>query len=281
MNIIDMFLQAFEDAGLEFQTMLTSAIAYLPRLLAGLLVAIVGWFIARGFRKWAQKLVERLNTPVPVDKLLVGSIYILSLVSVFIIALAAMGIQIYPLIAGLGISGLVIGFALKDIIENLLAGVLLLVQQPFEINDYVDVGGTAGTVTDIQIRSTHMKTPDNIAVIIPNRTVYTSLIKNFNTYTIRRRQISLGIGYREDLRKTSALLLDTVKSIEGVAVDPEPSLVLNDFGESAVLGFLYYFVDTSEHNLLVTQTAVLTALQQLATEMEIDLPYPISIVINR
>ncbi|MBN1428707.1 MAG: mechanosensitive ion channel family protein [Anaerolineae bacterium] len=265
----------------QFGDVINQIIAYTPRLVAGLLVGAIMLICVRLINRWAQQIALRTEGPPEVEQLIVNSIYFLGITVGLIITLSVLGINVMGLIAGLGLSGLVIGFALKDIIENLLAGVLILIQRPFALGEVIEIDDITGTVTHIQIRSTTLRTADNIEVVIPNSTVYTAIIKNYSAYAVRRRQISLGFGYDENLDEAIRILIDRLQKIDGVVDMPAPSITLNDFGDNAVAGMLYYYIDTRRFDYIGTHTAVVQALQEVVKEHEIDLPYPTKIVINR
>lgn len=280
MNLGELFTEALQRASGQFETMLVQVITYLPQFIAGLIIFAIGWLLARLTRRWARRIAERVAAPQEAENLIVVTVHVSSLIVVVMASLAAMGVKVYGLLTGLGVSGLVVGFALKDIIENLLAGVLLLIQQPFGIGDLIEVGGITGNVTQVQLRATTLQTPDNLEVIVPNRTMYTSTITNFHTYPLRRWAVNLGIGYGEDLPRVVNTLLEATRAIESVALNPEPYIQLVDFGDSAVQGTLFFFSDQTRYRIPEVRTAVLTALEQTVKEQQFDMPYPTSVVIN-
>lgn len=278
---VNIFAAAFQEALVRFQEMLASAIAYLPRLVVGIVVAIAAWFLARWMRRWAARIARRARAPQAVENLVANATYVAALLLGVTITLAALGVQVFALVTGLGVGGLVIGFALKDIIENLIAGVLLLLQRPFDPGDLVQVGGATGHVTGVHLRATTLKTLDNEEVVIPNAGVYTGQITNYSTYLRRRRRVTLGIDFTEDLARVSQIVLDAARAVEGVAADPAPSIALDDFGDSAISGTLYYYIDTSAHDYVGTHNAVVRAVQEAVNRTGVQLPIPTSVVITR
>jgi small-conductance mechanosensitive channel len=250
-------------------------------LVGGLLVGMIMLVCVRLIRRWAQQIALRTDGTPEVEQLIVNSIYFFSISIGLTITLSVFGVNVMGMIAGLGLSGLAVGFALKDIIENLLAGALILIQRPFDLGEVIELEGITGAVTHIQIRSTTLRTFDNVEVVIPNRTVYGAVIRNYNTYPVRRRQVSLGFGYGENLGEAIQILMDKLQSIEGVSDDPAPFITLNDFGDSAVIGTLYYYIDTEQFSYADTHTMVVQALQEVVKDREIDLPYPTQIVISQ
>lgn len=279
--MVDLLTQALNDAVEQFQSMLAAAIAYAPRLLAGLLVGLLALIAARLIRRWARRVTERIQAPEAAEQLLINAAYVIALLIGATLTLSVLGVNVYGLVAGMGISGLVVGFALKDIIENWLAGVLLLIMRPFALGDTVEIAGVTGSVVEVRVQITTIRTFDNEKVIIPNREVYGKIIKDFNAYGVRRRQVGLGLAYETDLLRAIRLLLETVRSVEGVSEDLESFVTLDDFGDSAIKATLYYYIDIRQYSYADTHTAVVAALQEAVDREGIELPFPTQVVINR
>ncbi|MCK5205010.1 MAG: mechanosensitive ion channel, partial [Desulfobacterales bacterium] len=154
-----------------------------------------------------------------------------------IIALDILGINVMPFIAGAGIVGLAIGFAAKDTLSNLISGILLIIDRPFEVNDRIEVwsapagSATWGDVIDIGLRATKIKTTDNIVIIIPNNEIMRRDIINYTIISEKIRvRINIGIAYDADLQKTKNVILQVAQATEGVADDPPPKVVVRNFG---------------------------------------------------
>ena len=158
-----------------------------------------------------------------------------------IIALDVLGVNVMPFIAGAGVMGVAVGFAAKDTLSNLIAGILLIIDRPFEIGDRIEVwsapAGSAswGDVIDIGLRATRIKTTDNIVVIIPNNEIMTRDIVNYTTiYASIRVRINIGIAYDADLAKAKALIIQAAGSADWILAKPAPKVVVRSFGESSV-----------------------------------------------
>jgi small-conductance mechanosensitive channel len=262
----------------HLRDMLVGIIAYLPQLVAGLLVGLLALLVAGRVRRWGEALAARLKAPEQVERLIINLAYVLALVVGLIVALSVIGVNVYSMVAGLGITGLVVGFALKDILENMIAGVLLLLRRPFDLGDFIEVEKFAGTVTNIAIRDTTLRTPDNVEAILPNRLVYTSPILNASAYALRRREVTLVLAYSPDLARTLRVILDAVTHAEGVAGGNPPSIWLGSLDESRVMGTLYFWVDTPTHDLLETHSAVVEAIQAAVLREKIEMPYSFQVV---
>ena len=158
-----------------------------------------------------------------------------------IIALDMLGVNVVPFIAGAGIAGVAVGFASKDTLSNLIAGVLLIIDRPFEVGDRIEVwsapagSATWGDVIDIGLRATKIKTTDNIVIIIPNNEIMLRDIINYTHISEKIRvRINIGVAYDADLQKAKKLILQAAAATEWVADDPPPKVVVRNFGESSV-----------------------------------------------
>ncbi|MGD2188129.1 MAG: mechanosensitive ion channel family protein [Desulfobacterales bacterium] len=174
------------------------------------------------------------------DLLIRFSKFIIYTVAV-IIALDLLGINVVPFIAGAGIAGVAIGFAAKDTLSNLIAGILLIIDRPFEVGDRIEVwsapagSATWGDVIDIGLRATKIRTTDNIVIIIPNNEIMLRDIINYTIISEKIRvRINIGIAYDADLKKAKDIILQVAQATGWVTDDPPPKVVVRNFGESSV-----------------------------------------------
>jgi small conductance mechanosensitive channel len=152
----------------------------------------------------------------------------------FIIAIAQLGIEVGPLLAGLGIAGFIIGFALQDTLSNFASGLMILVYRPFDVGDAVEAAGVTGKVDQMNLVSTMILTFDNQLLIVPNKQVWGGIIRNITHQDKRRVDMTFGIGYSDDVRKAEELLTAIVTNHDKVLKDPEPVIRLNQLGDSSV-----------------------------------------------
>jgi small conductance mechanosensitive channel len=151
-----------------------------------------------------------------------------------IIAIAQLGIEVGPLLAGLGIAGFVIGFALQDTLANFASGLMILVYRPFDVGDIIEAGGVTGKVDQMNLVSTMILTFDNQLLIVPNKQVWGGIIRNVTHQSTRRVDMKFGIGYADDIPKAEKVLTEIVTSHEKVLKDPEPVVRLHELGDSSV-----------------------------------------------
>ncbi|MDH3590665.1 MAG: mechanosensitive ion channel [Planctomycetota bacterium] len=151
-----------------------------------------------------------------------------------VIALAHIGVNTGPLLAGFGVAGLVIGFALQGTLSNFASGVMILLYRPYDIGHVVTAGGVTGSVQAMTLVSTTIKTPDNQIHIVPNNSIWGGVITNVTSQETRRVDMTIGVGYGDDLDKTAAVLTEIVTGHELVLEDPEPAIELANLGASSI-----------------------------------------------
>jgi small conductance mechanosensitive channel len=151
-----------------------------------------------------------------------------------IIAIAQLGIEVAPLLAGLGIAGFVIGFALQDTLSNFASGLMILVYRPFDVGDVIEAGGVMGKVDQMNLVSTMVLTFDNQLLVVPNKQIWGGVIRNVTHQDTRRVDMKFGIGYSDDIPRAEKVLTDIVTSHEKVLKDPEPVIRLHELGDSSV-----------------------------------------------
>ena len=257
MGIVEIVAQQLDE-------ILVSLIGFLPRLVAALVLAVVFVFLTRWLRRIARRAIARTQAPPQIVQLSVNGLTVLMIAIGAIVVLGTMGVNVAGLVASVGLTGIVAGFALKDTLENLMAGTLLLIERPFVPGDAIKVGEFAGEVTDVVIRATTIRTYDGVEVIIPNKVVYTSAITTYSTYPTRRRELALLLGYEENLARAIEVVLASVPGVPGVVSDPAPSAWLSGFESGAIALTITFWVNTEERGLFETHSDVLAAIQAAA-----------------
>jgi small conductance mechanosensitive channel len=164
-----------------------------------------------------------------------------------LIALAQLGIAIGPLLAGLGVAGFILGFALQDTISNFFSGLMILMYRPFDEGDVVDVAGVFGTVRDMSLVSTTVLTFDNQTLIVPNNKIWGDVIKNVTHQRTRRVDLEFGISYSDDIPKAERILAEIVENHEKTLSEPEPLIRLHRLGDSSVTFIVRPWVNTDDY----------------------------------
>jgi small conductance mechanosensitive channel len=219
---------------LNVELLVTDFVAWLPSLLAAILIILFFWLLFRATRAPLRHLLARTGF----EPALIGmltNVYRFALMAFgLIMAASQLGINVGAALAGLGVLGLTIGFAAKDSLSNIMAGFLIFWDKPFHVGEWVTLGEHYGKIAEITMRTTRVQTRDNKWVIIPNATVIDQILVNHSTNGETRLQIPVGIGYEDDIAKARAVILDALQHVSYVLKSPAPAVVVNDLGSSTV-----------------------------------------------
>jgi small conductance mechanosensitive channel len=256
------------------QQLLVDFLTMLPSLIAALVVFAVGLYLASIVRRLVRRGLERrTDNPQPIS-LLSQMSYWLVVIIMAAISLQMVGFNLTAFLAGLGVAGITIGFALQDVSKNFIAGILMLIQQPFEIGEFIEVGGYSGTVEAIDLRATQVRTTDGKLVLIPNGEVMISPITNFSQAETRRVAISTGVAYDSDPESVRQASLAAISGIQGLLSEPAPKVLFENFGSTTMDLTLYFWIDTSQTNVANAKDAGLNALKDAFDDAQIDMPMP-------
>ncbi len=206
------------------------------QFLTFLLILVAFWFVARLGRGAVRRGLDRskLNISTLAREFFIKMTGRLIMLLGFIIAIAQLGVEVAPLLAGLGIAGFVVGFALQDTLSNFASGLMILVYRPFDIGDVVEAGGVTGKVNQMNLVSTMVLTFDNQLLVVPNKQIWGGVIRNVTHQDTRRVDMKFGIGYSDDIPKAEQILADILASHDKVLKDPEPVIRLHELGDSSV-----------------------------------------------
>jgi len=256
------------------ETWWANVIENLPQVIAGIIVLIISFYVARLLSQMLKKGMRRRNSDPELTILLSRILRWTIIVLGVILALEQAGQDVSALIAGLGIAGFTIGFALQDVSSNLVAGLLLLYQQPFELGDAIEVAGYAGKVQEINLRATEMLTWEGLLVMIPNKDVFTNTITNYTRSKKRRLNFLVGISYESDVKVAEKVLLDALDEVPILLKDPAPCVKFESFGESTFDLGVYVWFDTEKEGIVEVNNAAVLAIKTALESANIDMPYP-------
>ena len=189
-----------------------------------------------------------------------------------VIALGRLGVDVGPLVASLGVTGVVLGFAFKESLGSLAAGLMIALNHPFKVGDYVIVGGIEGAVAELNMMATVLTTGDNKKVTVPNGTVWGSAITNFNALGRRRVDLQVGVAYGTDLAAARAVALEALKTVPGVLADPAPAVAVATLADSAVLLNVRPWAMCADY--WTVRAAVLVALVDAFGGAGVSIPFP-------
>ena len=270
---------------LTYQSIIDSAneivvgfVERIPYFVASIIVILIFWFLSIVFKKVVYKLLGSRSRHQNLVKVFqrVGGALIIFIGFMIAMVIAVPGFTPAKLIGALGIGSVAIGFAFKDIFQNLLSGILLLISEPFRIGDQIVSGDYEGTVEDIKIRATTIKTYDGRQVVIPNSDLYTSALTVNTAYKQRRLQVAVGIGYEDDIEAAKAEILQALDKVESVSKKAQPSVIATGFGDSTIDLMVRWFIEDG------TQANKVTSIHQVIVEIKsaldvagVNIPFPI------
>ena len=270
----------------EYQTIMTSAnhllqqmISRIPYLIVASLVFVIFWVLSIFFKKAVTRILgsrKHHQNLVTVFRR-VGSALILFLGFMVAMIIAVPSFTPGKLIGALGIGSVAIGFAFKDIFQNLLSGILLLLSEPFRIGDQIISGNFEGTVEDIQIRATTIRTYDGRKVVIPNSQLYTSTMTVNTAYSQRRLEFDVGIGYENNIIDAQRVILSVLKAAPTVSKLAEPSVIATALADSSVVLRVRWFIDDgTQTNRVASINEVIILVKKALEEANISIPFPIT-----
>lgn len=260
--------------------MTEGAIAQLPNLVVALVVFIIFYITARIIKSLVKRLSRKYqrihsvhNLGLVLGRLSQGTIILLGLFVALSIVIPSF--KVGQLIQLLGIGSVAIGFAFRDILQNFLAGVLILLTEPFRIGDQIVVNNFEGTIEDIQTRATTIKTYDGRRIVIPNSELFTQSVTVNTAFDYRRLQYDIGIGYGDDIDRAKQLILEAIYSVDRVLPEPPPDVLVVALANSTVnIRARWWVKPPQKADTLDVQDRVLTAIKNKLTENGIDLPFP-------
>ncbi len=242
-------------------------------LLWAAVVLVIGYIVIKTFLSVFRKSLERLGIPPLAAGVLTRLVSVILYVALVLAVASAVGFQTGSLVVGLSaIIGLILGFGLQDTINNLAAGVWIVVTRPFSKGDLVEISGFLGVIQDVGILSTILVRPNNEVVMIPNKSVWGAAIVNYTKNPIRRITIDVGVAYGTDLDTAVKVAMEAVKKIDGVLDDPAPQVVITELADSSIN--LQVRVWVKKENYGRVRPEVIKAIYNAYNEAGIEIPYP-------
>ena len=243
-----------------------------PKLILAIVVLIVGLWVIKRVVGAINKGLEAGSTDATLAKFL-GNLASMVLKALLFISVAQMvGIETTSFIAILGAAGLAIGLALQGSLSNFAGGVLVLMFRPYKVGDFIDAQGITGTVAEIQIFNTVIKTGDNKRIIVPNGAISNGIITNYSAEDTRRVDFVFGIGYDDDIAKAKATLRRIFAEDDRVFTEPEPFVVVSELADSSVNFTCRVWVNAADYSSVLFGT---TEKVKLVFDQEnISIPYP-------
>lgn len=247
--------------------------AFSLKILTGLAIFIIGKFLATHIRSLISKALQLRNVDPTIEHFIANVTYYLMLIMVIVVVLSQLGVETASLVAVLGAMGLAVGLALQGSLSNFASGVLLILLRPCKIGDYVEAGGVAGTITDIDILATTMTTPDNKVILIPNSSIMSQAIVNYSAMPTRRVDLIVGVAYDTDLAKAKVILLDLVSADARVLIEPSPPIVgVKALADSSINFLVRFWV--GKDDFWPVQFDIQQAIVETFAKNDITIPFP-------
>ena len=241
-------------------------------LFIALFILLIGRQVVKILIKVISSALERSNTEDTVRIFVTNLLNTLLMIVVFIAAINQLGIQTTSIIAVLGAAGLAIGLALQGSLSNFAAGILIVIYRPYKVGDYIQADNHLGTVDDIQIFSTVLKTPDNKLVIVPNGSIMNGSIVNFSNQDKRRVDIIASCSYEDDIDKVKSVLADILSKDDRILNEPKPRIAVSELADSSVNFIVRPWVKNSDY--LDVYYSLLEEIKKRFDQEGIAIPYP-------
>ena len=242
------------------------------RLFYAVLIIFVGRWVVKLLLKIIKSALEKTAVEETVRIFVANLLNTLLMVIIFIAAINQLGIETTSIIAMLGAAGLAIGLALQGSLANFAAGILIVMFRPYKVGDYIEAGSSGGTVLDIQIFSTVLKTPDNKVVVVPNGTIMDSSIINYTGQETRRVDIIASCGYDDDIDKVKDILKNILDQDERILEEPEPRIAVSELADNSINFIVRPWVKSSD--VLGVKYSILEQIKKRFDAEGISIPYP-------
>ncbi len=259
---------------LNVEAIATAAVTFTPRLIVAIVILIGFWFMYRLSHRPLEAVLRRSGLEPVLVSLLVDKIYHFSLILfALIMAAGQVGINVGAALAGIGVVGIAIGFAAQDLLSNVISGFVIFWDKPFAVGDFVTVHDQYGSVTNVTLRSTRIRTNRNTFVVLPNKRIIDDVLVNHSKHGETRLDIPVGIAYKENIPEARDVILAAVRELDGVAGEPTPSVVVDGLGDSSVDLLVRVWIEEAKDEQPVYYR-VIEASKLALDEAGIQIPYP-------
>jgi small conductance mechanosensitive channel len=214
------------------QTAIDLAIQFGPKLVVALLILAAGYYVGRWVGRLADAMLTKLGLDEPLRVLMVRTVHILVLGLFLIMALQNLGVELLPLLAGVGVAGAGIALAMQGVLGNLAAGLTIVFTRPFQVGEYISIADEEGMVKDIKLFSTVLSHPDRSHIVIPNRKIVGEILHNFGT--LRQLDVVVGVAYDTDIKLALTLIQELLRAHPRILQEPEPVIRVLALADSSV-----------------------------------------------
>jgi small conductance mechanosensitive channel len=236
---------------IDFNAIIAKLILFAPKLVAAILIFVIGWIIARLLKKMVGEITHKAKMNPTLGSFFTNLTFFTIMIFVFIAAIGKIGVQTTSFVALVGAAGLAIGLALQGSLSNFAAGVLILLFRPFNVNDTIQIGAISGKVHEIQIFTTILLSPDNKKIIIPNSKITSDVIINVTAMPIRRVDLVFSIPKTADIQKAKDIIKSVLDLESNILKDPVAEIVVAELGVDTVNLAVRPYVNTPDYSKVV------------------------------
>lgn len=251
-------------------TVIDLAVKFGPKLVAAVLVMAVGVVLTRWAAQWLARGLEHVEMEPPVRQLLVRIVRLLLLAVFVVMALQNIGVELLPLLAGVGVAGAGVALAMQGVLGNVVAGLTIIFARPFKVGEYISIVNEEGLVATVSLFSTTLTHFDRSRVVIPNRKIVGEILHNYGS--LRQLDIVVQVSYRTDMSRALAVIDDVLRQNPKVLTDPEPAVRTLELGDSAVRIGVMPWVSALDYQIVTGE--VNRALLESFRVEDIDIPLP-------
>ena len=248
-------------------------VASSSKIIAIVIILVIGYIIIKIITKIVAKFFDKVDFDRCVETFIENAIKVVLWVILLIIALSNLGVNVTGLLAGLGILGIIVGFALQDTLGNLASGVFIILNKPFKVGDWINVGSIVGMVEKVGIAACELNSPDNIKITIPNKKIWGDIIQNYTGNPTRKIfNLDVGISYDSDIDKAIKIVNNILKNDSRVLKDPQPEVVVKSLADSSVVLAIRPAVNTKDYWPVYFDA--IKAIKQQFDNNGIKIPFP-------
>lgn len=250
-----------------------NGVSFAVNVVVSFLLLLAGSYLIRVVTKSVRKaLVKSGRVNALLESFICSVVHKASWALLLMVVIQRLGVNIAPLIAGLGVTGFILGFAFQESLGNLAAGMMIAVNQPFKVGDYVSAGGVEGTVMELNMMAATLTTPDNKKVVVPNKVIWGTPITNYTAMDTRRVDVAIGISYGADIGKARRVAMEVVRACPQVLADPAPALEVLSWGDSAVNMVLRPWARPADY--WTVYFALTQGVKEAFDRNGVDIPFP-------
>ena len=269
---------SFEGVVAKLESWLEGLVDSLPNVVAALVVVIAFAMIGKILGRTTAGVLSKVSSNRAVNDLVGKLVQAVTVLTGLFLALGVLGLDktVTSLLAGAGIVGLVVGFAFQDAIANLLSGVMLSIRRPIAIGELVETNDHMGTIDEMNLRSTVVRTLDGQLVFIPNKDVFQNPIVNYSRLPSRRVDVGCGVSYGDDLETAKRVVLDAISGVEGRLDDREPEVYFGEFGDSSINFVARFWIRfRNQKDYLAARSDAVMAIKAAIDREGLTIPFPI------